>query len=98
MGVNLDGVVFGTHAALPALKARGGGAIVATSSLAGLIGVPLEPIYSANKHAVVGLARSLGPALIADGIRFNAVCPGFADTPLVEDDQGRPGRRRASRC
>jgi NAD(P)-dependent dehydrogenase (short-subunit alcohol dehydrogenase family) len=85
MGVNLDGVVFGTHAALPALRARGGGAIVATASLAGLVGVPPEPIYTANKHAVVGLARALGPALSPEGIRFNAICPGFADTPLVAD-------------
>jgi NAD(P)-dependent dehydrogenase (short-subunit alcohol dehydrogenase family) len=83
MGVNLDGVVFGTHAVLPALRARGGGAIVATASLAGLTGVPLDPIYTANKHAVVGLARALGPALEADGIRFNAVCPGFAESALV---------------
>ncbi|MDW5595226.1 SDR family NAD(P)-dependent oxidoreductase [Conexibacter stalactiti] len=83
MGVNLDGVVFGTQAALPALKARGGGAIVATASLAGLTAVPLDAIYAANKHAVVGLTRSLGPLLAADGIRFNAVCPTFAETPLI---------------
>jgi NAD(P)-dependent dehydrogenase (short-subunit alcohol dehydrogenase family) len=83
MGVNLDGVVFGTQAALPALKARGGGAIVATASLAGLVGVPLDAIYAANKHAVVGLTRSLGPLLAGDGIRFNAVCPTFAETPLI---------------
>jgi NAD(P)-dependent dehydrogenase (short-subunit alcohol dehydrogenase family) len=84
MGVNLDGVVFGVHAALPALRARGGGAIVATASLAGLTGVPLDPIYAANKHGVVGLTRSLGPALVADGIRMNAVCPGFAESPIVD--------------
>ena len=60
MGVNLDGVVFGMDAALPALKARGGGAIVATASLAGLNGPPFDPLYAANKHAVVGLTRSLG--------------------------------------
>jgi NAD(P)-dependent dehydrogenase (short-subunit alcohol dehydrogenase family) len=84
MGVNLDGVVFGVHAALPALKARGGGAIVATASLAGLTGVPLDPIYAANKHAVVGLTRSLGPALAADGVRINAVCPGFAESAIVD--------------
>jgi len=77
MGVNLDGVVFGTHAVLPALRARGGGAIVATASLAGLTGVQLDPIYAANKHAVVGLTRSLGASLATEGIRFNAVCPGF---------------------
>src|SRR3954469_18184564 len=83
-GVNLDGVVFGTHAVLPALKARGGGAIVATASLAGLTSVPFDPLYAANKHAVVGLARSLGPALEPDGITYNAVCPGFAESKIVE--------------
>jgi NAD(P)-dependent dehydrogenase (short-subunit alcohol dehydrogenase family) len=84
MGVNLDGVVFGAHAALPALRERGGGAMVATASLAGLTSVPFEPIYAANKHAVVGLARSLGPALATHGVRFNAVCPGFADSPMID--------------
>ena len=85
MGVNLDGVMFGTHAALPALRERGGGAIVATASLAGLTGMPLDPIYTANKHAVVGLTRALGPALAPEGIRFNAVCPGFADTAILAE-------------
>jgi NAD(P)-dependent dehydrogenase (short-subunit alcohol dehydrogenase family) len=84
-GVNLDGVIFGTHAVLPALKARGGGAIVATASLAGLTAVPFDPIYAANKAAVVGLARSLGPALMADNITYNAVCPGFAESKIVDD-------------
>ncbi|MFJ8077124.1 SDR family NAD(P)-dependent oxidoreductase [Streptomyces sp. NPDC096176] len=84
MGANLDGVVFGTHAVLPALRARGGGSIVATSSLAGLASVPLDPLYGANKHAVVGLARSLGPALEPDGIRFNAICPGFAESRIID--------------
>lgn len=83
MGVNLDGVVFGTQAALPALRERGGGAIVATASLAGLTAVPMDAIYAANKHAVVGLTRSLGPLLAQEGIHFNALCPTFAETPLV---------------
>jgi NAD(P)-dependent dehydrogenase (short-subunit alcohol dehydrogenase family) len=83
MGVNLDGVVFGINAVLPALKARGGGSIVATASLAGLTAVPMDPIYSANKHAVVGLVRSLGAALAADGVRINAVCPGYAETGII---------------
>ncbi|MEU7062108.1 SDR family NAD(P)-dependent oxidoreductase [Streptomyces sp. NPDC046197] len=84
MGANLDGVVYGTHAVLPALRARGGGAIVATASLAGLAAVPLDPLYAANKHAVVGLARSLGPALAQDNVRFNAVCPGFAESRIID--------------
>jgi len=84
MGINLDGVIYGTHAVLPALKARGGGAIVATASLAGLTSVPFDPIYAANKAAVVGLARSLGPALASDNITYNAVCPAFAESKIVE--------------
>jgi NAD(P)-dependent dehydrogenase (short-subunit alcohol dehydrogenase family) len=82
MGVNLDGVVFGAVAALPALEARGG-QIVATSSLAGLVPVAMDPLYAANKHAVVGLVRSLGQAYAGRGVRVNALCPGFADTPLI---------------
>ncbi len=83
MGANLDGVCFGVHAAVAAMRRAGGGAIIATSSLAGLTAVPVDPIYAANKHAVVGLVRSLGPGLAARGIRINAICPGFADTAII---------------
>jgi NAD(P)-dependent dehydrogenase (short-subunit alcohol dehydrogenase family) len=83
-GINVDGVFFGVNAALPALRARGRGALVLTSSLAGLTAVPGDPIYAATKHAVVGLARALGPALAADHIAVNALCPGFADTAINE--------------
>ena len=88
MGVNLDGVVFGAHAAIPALRRRGGGSIVATASMAGLTGTPFDPVYGANKHAVVGLVRALGPALAPDGIRVNAFCPGFAETKIITDIKG----------
>jgi NAD(P)-dependent dehydrogenase (short-subunit alcohol dehydrogenase family) len=85
MGINLDGVVFGTHAALQAFERQGnGGAIVATASLAGLTGVPMDPIYAANKHGVVGLGRSLGPVLEPRGVRFNVVCPGFAESAIID--------------
>jgi NAD(P)-dependent dehydrogenase (short-subunit alcohol dehydrogenase family) len=83
MGINLDGVVFGAHLALPHLRRRGGGAMVATASLAGLTAVPYDPLYAANKHAVVGLARSLGPGLAQEGIRFNAICPGFSESGII---------------
>jgi NAD(P)-dependent dehydrogenase (short-subunit alcohol dehydrogenase family) len=84
MGVNIDGVVFGAHAAFEALRADGGGDIVATASLAGLTGTGFDPIYGANKHAVVGLVRSLGEDWPRHGVRVNAVCPGFADTAIVD--------------
>jgi NAD(P)-dependent dehydrogenase (short-subunit alcohol dehydrogenase family) len=82
MGVNLDGVVFGMHAVLAAMKERRG-EIVATASLAGLTSVPFDPFYGANKHAVVGLVRAVGAAYAAQGIHVNAICPGFADTNIV---------------
>ena len=81
-GINVDGVFFGVNAALPAMRARGRGALVLTASLAGLTAVPQDPIYAATKHAVVGLARALGPALAAEHIAVNALCPGFADTAI----------------
>jgi NAD(P)-dependent dehydrogenase (short-subunit alcohol dehydrogenase family) len=83
MGINLDGVVVGAHAVLPALRERGGGSIVATASLAGLTAVPYDPLYAANKHAVVGFARSMGLGLAGEGIRFNAVCPGFSESQII---------------
>lgn len=83
MGINLDGVVYGVHAALPVLRRRGGGAIVCTASMAGLTAVPFDPVYGANKHAVVGLVRALGPVLAPQNITINAFCPGFAETKII---------------
>ncbi|MBW0115145.1 SDR family oxidoreductase [Pseudonocardia abyssalis] len=83
MGVNVDHVVFGLAAAVPALRRAGGGTIIATSSLAGLVPMPGDPIYTLTKHAVVGYVRAVAPTLIGDGIRVAALCPGFADTPLI---------------
>lgn len=88
VGVNLDGVVLGVQAALPALRARGGGRIVVTASLAGLAPVPLDPVYAATKAAAVHLVRSLGPVLAAEGIAINSLCPGFADTSIVDPVRG----------
>ena len=80
---NLDGVVYGTRELASRLMSRGG-SIVATSSLAGLTGMPGDPAYTATKHAVVGWVRAAAPALAGRGIRLNALCPGFADTPIVD--------------
>ena len=83
--VNVDGGFYGVRAVVPAMTARGGGSIVATASLAGLIGFSPDPIYCLTKHAVVGLVRSLGPQLADKGITINAVCPSIVDTPLIAD-------------
>jgi NAD(P)-dependent dehydrogenase (short-subunit alcohol dehydrogenase family) len=87
MSVNVDGVVYGLRSLVPALAARGGGAIVATASLAGLIGFSPDPIYCLTKHAVVGLVRSLVPQLAEHHITVNAVCPSIVDTPMVGESR-----------
>ena len=84
MAINIDGVVFGLNAAIPALRCRGGGSIVATASLAGLTAVPFDPIYAANEHAVVGLVRSVGPGYALESSKVNGICPGFADTRIID--------------
>jgi NAD(P)-dependent dehydrogenase (short-subunit alcohol dehydrogenase family) len=85
VGANLLGVVYGTRECARRLMPNGG-AIVATASLAGLVGMPYDPMYTATKHAVVGFVRSAAPGLAAHGIRISALCPGFTDTPIVEDE------------
>lgn len=84
VAVNLDGVVFGIHAALQHFIARGSGAILATASLAGIVESPINPLYAATKHAVVGLIRSVAPAVQDRGITLNALCPTFVDTPILQ--------------
>ena len=84
LGVNVDGVVFGVRHLEQTMGA--GGSIVATASLAGLVPMPHDPIYTLTKHAVVGYVRAIAPHLAERGIRINAICPGFVDTPIVTDE------------
>jgi NAD(P)-dependent dehydrogenase (short-subunit alcohol dehydrogenase family) len=86
MGVNVDGVVYGARAAVREMSRGSGGAIVATSSLAGLIPFPPDPVYDLTKHAVVGFIRSLAPTLAAKGITANCVNPGMTNTAIMDDD------------
>jgi NAD(P)-dependent dehydrogenase (short-subunit alcohol dehydrogenase family) len=86
IAVNIDGVFFGLQAAVPALRRAGGGSIVATASLAGLVPTPPTPIYGLTKHAVVGLVRSAAVSLAEQGISLSAIAPGFADTAIIARD------------
>ena len=84
LGANVDGVVFGVQRMEKVMAP--GGSIVATASLAGLMPMPADPIYTLTKHAVVGYVRAIAPHLAERGIRINAICPGFVDTPIVTAD------------
>lgn len=89
--LNVTSAALGAGQVAPHMRARGGGAILFTASVSGLVGSMMSPIYSAAKWGVVGLAKSLALALAPDKIRVNVVCPGLADTPMKVGFTGRSG-------
>jgi NAD(P)-dependent dehydrogenase (short-subunit alcohol dehydrogenase family) len=82
--VNLNGVFYGTRYAVPAMKAAGGGSIVNIASILGSVGFAGASAYVTAKHGLLGLTRATAIDHAADGIRANAVGPGFIHTPLVD--------------
>jgi NAD(P)-dependent dehydrogenase (short-subunit alcohol dehydrogenase family) len=88
--VNLMGVINGTYAAIPHLERRGG-TIVNMASLSAAYGIPHLAVYSATKHAVVGLSQALDLELARKGIRVVAVCPPFVETPILDSPRHTAG-------
>ena len=86
--LNLNGVFYCMRAEIPAILAAGGGAVVNTSSGAGLMGFAGLPAYVASKHGVIGLTRSAALEYSAKGVRVNCVCPGTVRTPMLEAFSG----------
>jgi len=94
VAVNFKGVFLGCKYAIPhLLENPDGGAILNMSSNGGLVGRPGDPLYSATKHAVMGLTKSLAVTYADKKIRTNALCPGAIDTPMVEGIIGSFGDR-----
>lgn len=93
LDLNVTGVWLGIRSAIPAMEARGGGAIVNISSIDGLVGVEGLSTYVGSKFAVTGMTRSLALELGARGIRVNSIHPGIIETPMVAKDAGKPMER-----
>jgi NAD(P)-dependent dehydrogenase (short-subunit alcohol dehydrogenase family) len=95
IGVNLSGVFYGMRAQIPALLAAGGGAIVNVASILGAVGFANAPAYTAAKHGVLGLTKAAALEYGAQGLRINAVGPGFIHTPMIERLEQDPATQAA---
>lgn len=84
LDVNATGAFLCTRAAIRGMRERGSGSIITVASTAARVGTPYTAAYTASKHAVVGLMRATAAELAGTGIRANAVCPTFVNTPMTD--------------
>jgi NAD(P)-dependent dehydrogenase (short-subunit alcohol dehydrogenase family) len=92
--VDLNGAFITAKAAVPQLRKGEGGSLVMISSVSGICGHPRFAAYNAAKHGVIGLTRTLANELGREGVRVNAVCPGWVDTPMLDDEAANLGMSR----
>jgi NAD(P)-dependent dehydrogenase (short-subunit alcohol dehydrogenase family) len=90
IGVNLDGVFYTQRAGIQAMKRNGGGSVINMASILGMVGFAMSSAYVAAKHGVLGMTKAAAWEHAADGVRVNAVGPGFIMTPLLEANLDQP--------
>lgn len=91
MTLNVTSAVLAAGEVAQHMRLRGGGSLIFTSSVSGLVGSMFSPIYSTAKFAVVGLGKSLALNFASDKIRVNVICPGLTETPMMSGFIGRSG-------
>ncbi len=91
MAINIDSAVIGAGEAVGHMRKRGGGSIIFTASVSGLVGSMWSPLYSTAKFGIVGLTKSLCQTFAPDNVRVNVICPGLTETPMGFEFTSRKG-------
>lgn len=91
MAINIDSAVIGAGEAVGHMRKRGGGSIIFTASVSGLVGSMWSPLYSTAKFGIIGLTKSLCQTFAPDNVRVNVICPGLTETPMGFEFTSRKG-------
>lgn len=98
LNLNIRSASFGAGEVVQFMRQRGGGSVIFTASVSGMVGSMWSPVYSSCKFAVIGLTKSLCQTFAPDNVRVNVVCPGLAETPMKSGFTGRGASAEQARA